>query len=171
MKYGVAIFPQKKVQDVANSFRKRYDPRYTLIQPHITLKESFELDDAQLPEVVRHLERVADETAPFTIHFHKVGTFHPINNVVYLAITDGEPITRLHEKINSDPIYHERRFDYTPHLTIGQELSNDELHDIYGSLRMKRFDLTSIVDRFHLLYQLENESWTVYQSFLLKGKS
>ena len=113
----------------------------------------------------------AEETAPFTIHFHKVGTFHPINNVIYLALTDGEPVTRLHEKINSDPIYHERRFDYTPHLTIGQDLSNDELHDVYGSLRMKKFDLTSIVDRFHLLYQLENESWTVYQSFLLRGRN
>ena len=61
MKYGIAIFPQKKVQDVANSFRKRYDPRYTLIQPHITLKEAFELEEEKLPEVVEHLERVAEK--------------------------------------------------------------------------------------------------------------
>ncbi|MFP3325996.1 hypothetical protein R0K05_23370, partial [Planococcus sp. SIMBA_160] len=26
MKYGVVIFPSKKLQDIANSYRKRYDP-------------------------------------------------------------------------------------------------------------------------------------------------
>lgn len=35
MKYGIAIFPGKDLQDLANSLRKRYDPKYALI-PHIS---------------------------------------------------------------------------------------------------------------------------------------
>ena len=30
MKYGIVAFPSKKVQDFANSYRKRYDPHYAL---------------------------------------------------------------------------------------------------------------------------------------------
>ncbi len=32
---------------------------------------------------------------------------------------------------------------------------------------MLEVDHTEMVDRFHLLYQLENGSWTVYETFLL----
>ena len=43
MKFGVVIFPSKKLQDLANSYRKRYDPHYSLITPHLTLKEDLKL--------------------------------------------------------------------------------------------------------------------------------
>lgn len=168
MKYGIAIFPQKHVQDLANSYRKRYDPHYALIPPHITLKEAFEMNDADLEKVVDHLEKVAKESQPFQIHFHKVSHFHPANNVIYLAVNNHEPIRTLHEKINSGILHHHHRFPFTPHLTIGQKMPTDELHDVYGSLRMRTFDLRSEVDRFHLLYQLENGSWSVYQSFVFQ---
>jgi len=169
MKYGIAIFPQKHVQDFANSYRKRYDPHYTLIPPHITLKEAFEMNESELDKAVDHLEKVAEESQPFEIRFHKVSHFHPTNNVIYLAVNNDEPLRTLHEKINSGILYHPHRYPFTPHLTIGQDMSTDELHDVYGSLRMCSLDLHTEVDRFHLLYQLENGSWSVYQSFLLKG--
>lgn len=34
---------------------------------------------------------------------------------------------------------------------------------------MQEVSHEEIVDRFHLLYQLENGSWTVYETFLLGG--
>ena len=48
MRYGIAIFPSKEIQDEANSYRKRYDPHYPLIPPHITLKDAFEADDEMI---------------------------------------------------------------------------------------------------------------------------
>ena len=47
-------------------------------------------------------------------------------------------------------------------------MSNDEMHDVYGSLRMKKMNLEALIDRFHLLYEMENGMWTVFQTFLLK---
>src|SRR5699024_5327838 len=41
MKYGVAIFPSKEIQDEVNAYRKRYDPKYSQIPPHITIKAAF----------------------------------------------------------------------------------------------------------------------------------
>ncbi|GGE22955.1 putative phosphoesterase YjcG [Marinithermofilum abyssi] len=167
MKYGIAVFPEKKVQDIANSYRKRYDPHYSLIPPHITLKQAFEMDDDQLSRAIVHLDQVAQQTSPFEARFTKVSTFHPTNNVIFLSIADPAPFKSLHEKINQGCLQHEESYDFIPHLTIGQSLSDDELHDVYGSLRMSTFDLSTRVDCFHLLYQLENGSWTIYQSFLL----
>lgn len=169
MKYGVVFFPDKKIQDIANSLRKRYDPHYALIPPHVTLKEAFEMNDEELEQAVNHLEKVSRNTAPFNIRFNKVSSFHPTNNVIYLAITEQEPIKALHAKINEQPFHHQNHYTYIPHLTIGQKLENEELHDVYGRLRMNQFELSTKVDRFHLLYQLDNKSWTIYDTFLLQG--
>lgn len=59
MKYGVVIFPSKKLQDIANSYRKRYDPNYALIPPHLTLRTPFELTDLEAAEVVSTLREYA----------------------------------------------------------------------------------------------------------------
>ncbi len=170
MRFGIAIFPQKEVQDIANSFRKRYDPHYSLITPHITLKESFELEEKQVEPIVKQLEEIANTTPRFTIHFHKISTFYPTNNVIYLAIKNTEELNTLHKKLHQGFLKQEQKYSFVPHLTIGQDLSNDELHDVYSRLRMHKIDLNSIVDRFHLLYQLENKTWKNYHTFLFGKK-
>lgn len=59
MKYGVAIFPSKKLQDLANSYRKRYDTKYAFIPPHITLKQTFEATDMEISTVAERLKDIA----------------------------------------------------------------------------------------------------------------
>ncbi|PTM59309.1 2'-5' RNA ligase family protein [Desmospora activa] len=169
MKYGITFFPEKKVQDLINSYRKRYDPHYAWIPPHITLKEAFDLQDDELPQAIEHLERVSQEVAPFPITLTKVSSFYPTNNVIYIALEQEDSIRRLHEKINSGMLHHESAYKFIPHITLGQKMLEDELHDVYGSLRMRRFELESNIDRFHLLYQLDNNTWSIYQTFLLRG--
>jgi len=167
MKYSIVIFPSSNVQEVANSYRKRYDPAYSLIPPYIRLKEAFELDESKLPLLVEHLEQVAFATQPFTAQFHRVSTFHPTNNVIFLAVQNKEPFTELHQKIVKN-VNEKETYAFVPHLTIGRELSDDELRDVTGQLSMVKFELNAEVDRFHLIYQLEDGIWSVYQTFLLK---
>lgn len=168
MRLVVAIYPPKEVQDVANSFRKRYDPLYSLIAPHIKLTDVLHLSEQQVPNIVQHLHQVAQSTAPFKVEIHKVSHFHPTNNVIYFAILDKEPLTLLHQKIyNPNIIEQKPAYAYVPHLTIGQKLSDDELHDVYGQLRMRHFHFQFTVTQFHLLQQMENEKWITYQTFNL----
>jgi len=167
MMYSIVVFPSSKVQEVANSYRKRYDSAYALIPPYIRLKENFELDEAQLPQLVSHLEQVASSTESFTAHFHRVSTFHPTTNVIYLALQNKAPFVQLHQKILNQCINEKETYAYVPHLTIGRDLSNDELRDVTGQLSMAKIDLTSEVDSFQLTYQLEDGTWSVYQTFLL----
>lgn len=120
MKYGIVLFPPRNIQDLANSYRKRYDPHYSLVPPHITLKSPFELGERDLDDVTRHLQEVASTTPAFQIEFHKVSTFHPTTNVIYLAVNNEAHVRRLHEQCNQGILYDEEAFKYVPHLTIAQ---------------------------------------------------
>jgi 2'-5' RNA ligase len=166
MKYGIAIFPSKKIQDEANSYRKRYDPHYALIPPHITIKEAFEADDDVIDELIPELKRIANETNPFTIRINKVSSFVPVTNTIYLKVEPDEKLTALYEKLHTGKFPQNKKFAFVPHITIGQKLLDDEYSDIFGRLKMKSFQFEEEVDRFQLLYQLENGSWTVYESFV-----
>lgn len=166
MKYGIAIFPSKKIQDEANSYRKRYDPHYPLIPPHITLKEAFEVEDDVIEQLVPELKRVANETEPFTIQVNKVSSFVPVTNTIYLKVEPNEELTNLYEKLHTGKFPNNKKYAFVPHITIGQELLDDEYSDVFGRLKMRSFEFEEKVDRFQLLYQLENGSWTVYESFV-----
>ena len=168
MKYGVVIFPSKKLQDLANSYRKRYDPHYSLITPHLTLKNAFEATEEEVVNFADKLRKIAKNTKNSTLKTLKISSFQPVNNVIYFKVEPTEELTKLHNEINHEFSEQNMEYAFVPHITIGQKLSNDEHSDVYGSLRMKSFDHEETIDRFHLLYQLENGSWTVYETFRLR---
>lgn len=173
MKFGVVIFPSKSLQDLANSYRKRYDPHYALITPHVTLKNAFEATETQAQELSDQLRSLAKNYQPFTLKTTKISSFHPVNNVIYLKVEKTPELEGLYQDMDTylkgdGPAL---EFAFVPHITIGQNLSNDEHSDVYGSMKMQRIEREETVDRFHLLYQLDNGSWTVYETFRLGGDS
>ena len=169
MKFGVVAFPTKKLQDVANSYRKRYDPHYELITPHMTLKDAFEVDENQTEEAVRALEEIAKRHKPFTLHATRVSTFSPLTNTLYFKIDPNQEILSLHKDLHTDFYDSQPKYSYVPHITIAQKMSDSEHADIFGQLKMVGIDHEEIIDRIHLLYQLEDGSWTVYDTFRLTG--
>ncbi|WP_404451791.1 YjcG family protein [Virgibacillus necropolis] len=166
MKYGIVIFPSKPVQDKANALRKRYDPHYSLIPPHITIKEAFEADDETIHKLIPDLRAIAKETSPLTINVNKVSTFAPVTNTIYMKVEASQEIVHLFEKLQSGKFPDNKEYAFVPHITIAQKLSDQEYADVYGSLQMKDTQLEDQIDRFQLMYQLENGSWTVYESFV-----
>ncbi|MFZ3589287.1 YjcG family protein [Bacillus sp. DJP31] len=167
MKYGIALFPSRKLQDLVNSYRKRYDTNYALIPPHVTLKSGFEASEDTIKGIALELHKIAADIKPFNLKVYKVSSFHPVNNVIYLGIESTSELEELHNKMHSGAFPTEREYAYVPHITIGQKLSDDEHSDVVNSLKMMDFKHEEMVDRFQLLYQLENGSWTVYETFHL----
>lgn len=167
MKYGIVIFPSKNLQDKANSYRKRYDTHYALIPPHITLLSTFEESDDQIKVLSEQLRDVAKRFSPFQMKVTKFSSFQPVNNVIYLKVESTHEIIDLHEGLSSLLEKHPQEYAFVPHITVGQNLSNDEHSDVYGSLRLQQVEHEETIDRFHLLYQLENGQWTVYETFRL----
>ncbi|MBT2688301.1 YjcG family protein [Bacillus sp. ISL-47] len=166
-KYGIVIFPSKKLQDLANSYRKRYDPHYALIPPHVTLRSGFEASEEEIKVLTETLHGIAIKHQPFQINASKISSFQPVNNVIYFKIEPTSQLEELHRELNDNIAAEGPEYNFVPHITIGQKLSNDEHSDVYGSLRMQPVNHEEVIDRFHLLYQLENGSWTVYETFRL----
>ncbi|TMN23145.1 YjcG family protein [Lentibacillus cibarius] len=166
MKYGIVIFPSKPIQDKINSYRKRYDPHYALIPPHLTLKEEFEADDDQIETLITELKHIANETDPFSINVNKVSTFAPVTNTIYLKVEQTKELFDLSERMHTGKFPGERTYSFVPHITIAQKLSDDEYSDIYGSISMQDVQLEDKIDRFNLVYQLDNGIWTVYETFV-----
>lgn len=167
MKYGIVVFPSKKMQDLANSYRKRYDPHYALIPPHLTLISPFEAKEEEAEILAGKLRKIAEEFKPFGISVPKFSSFKPVNNVIYMKVEPTKEILGLQEELRALFPHINFEYSFVPHITIGQKLSDVEHSDIYGSLRMQKVEHEEEIDRFHLLYQLENHSWTVYETFRL----
>lgn len=169
MKYGVVVFPSKNLQDLANSYRKRYDPHYALITPHMTLKGVFEANDTEIEELSTRISNVAKRHKPFLLHTTGVSSFAPITNAIYFKVVKTDAITSLHEDLQEDESDNTEEYVFVPHITVAQKMASGEHDDIFGQLRMVGMDHEETIDRLHLLYQLENGSWTVYETFRLTG--
>lgn len=169
MKYGIAIFPSKEIQDDANALRKRYDPRYAQIPPHITVKEAFEYDEKDIDSISNALAEIAKETKPFDIEINKVSTFAPVTNTIYFKVENTPELTTLNEKLHDGIFSTEKDYNFVPHITIAQELSDEEYHDVFGSLKMRHVEFRDTLDRVSLCYQLENGTWQVYETFKFEG--
>ncbi|MDG5789521.1 YjcG family protein [Evansella sp. AB-P1] len=170
MIYGIALFPSKTLQDLANSYRKRYDSHYSKIPPHLTLRDAFEAEDGEIGDIVQYIQKVVKGCKPFSLEVYKFSSFHPVTNTIYLKVKENEELVTLHDKLNSGVLKGEREFNFVPHITIGQDLDNDECSDVYGRLRLETIHHEEMVDRISLLYQLDNGTWTVYETFKLEGK-
>ena len=169
MKYGIVAFPSKKLQDLANTYRKRYDTHYAFITPHMTLKDAFDADDKQISDISAQIAEIAKQFAPLQIHASRISSFYPTTNTIFFRIEPTAQLESLHTKLQDAIQMGAPKHVFVPHITIAQDLSASEHDDIYGQLRMIGVDEKESIDRIHLLYQLEDGSWTVYETFKLNG--
>lgn len=168
MNYGIAILPDQSIQQLANSFRKRYDPHYKLILPHITIRESFHVSsESELSPIISELEAAAQTTPSFNLIIAKISTFYPVNNVIYLAIEESENLRDLHKRIGEPA--DKRPYAFIPHITIAQKMDTDEMLDIYSGIKMNDVKHEFTVDQFHLFQQGEDKVWSIFRTFDLKS--
>lgn len=169
MKYGIVAFPSKQTQDLANHYRKRYDTHYSQIPPHFTFVDSFTAEESEINDIVAKVSAVASRFAPIEMHATRVSTFLPVTNAIYFRIEPTPQIHAIHQAL-VDTLQHQQKHVFTPHITIAQDLSDAEHDDIIGQLRMVGVDAKETIDRIHLMYQLENGSWSTYDTFRLTGE-
>ncbi len=169
MKIGIVAFPSKHLQDLANNYRKRYDPHYAQITPHITLKDAFDVDEEKVKEISDTLHKVSEKFGPLKINTSRVSSFFPTTNTIFFRIEPTSQFEKLHQVLQQEIPYGAPKYVFVPHITIAQQLSDSEHDDIFGQLRMTGVNVEETIDRIHLLYQLEDGSWTTYDTFKLSG--
>ncbi|RKJ59716.1 hypothetical protein D7X33_29145, partial [Butyricicoccus sp. 1XD8-22] len=107
--------------------------------------------------------------APLKIHASRVSSFYPTTNVIYFKIEPTEQLAKFHKEIQDSINIGKPKHVFVPHITIAQDLTASEHDDIFGQLRMIGVDEKDTIDRIHLLYQLEDGSWTTYDTYKLSG--
>lgn len=170
MTYGIALFPSEDISEVANELRKRYDPRYDFIAPHITLKEAFNIEKDTFPEITASLKQIAEQTKPFEIEINKVSTFAPVTNTIYFKVEQNDSLLSLYEQFHTDSFPGESAYNFVPHITVAQELAEDEISDIYGTLKLKNVQFKDHIESFHLCKQASDGTWSIVETFALKGE-
>ena len=169
MKYGIVAFPSKKLQDLANTYRKRYDPHFALISPHMTLKDSFDASENEIQNVVQQLNELVSNYAPLTIHASRISSFFPATNAIYFRVEPTKQLTAFHKELQEKVLLGNQKHIFVPHITIAQKLSDSEHDDIFGQLRMIGVDEKEIIDCIHLVSQSENGVWSTCETFRLTG--
>ncbi|MBJ7617207.1 2'-5' RNA ligase family protein [Weissella confusa] len=120
-----------------NQLRKQFDPLYSKVPPHVTLvfpqHITFESIDTIISEINKYGTHLENFT-PIVSHFEGDLEYH---NILAILKSDNSAIKVLHDKLYEIPEFADKqRLDipYTPHVTIGRDLSADEIRRIVFNL-------------------------------------
>lgn len=138
------------------------------IPTHITLMPPFEVDEAWLPGVEKHLAEAASAKSPFRIHLRGTGTFRPVSPVVFVTVVQGiSSCEQLAFSIRSGPLAADLMYPYHPHVTVAHDLDEGLLDRAFEELA--DFECEFDADHF-LLYAHDDEvGWRPTQEFALTG--
>jgi 2'-5' RNA ligase len=143
------------------------DPLAAYVPAHLTLLGPTEVSPLVLPEVERHLAKVAAEHRPYTLHLRGTGTFRPVTEVVFVAVAAGISETELlAAAIGAAPeLRRETRFPYHPHVTVAQDVPAGALDAVYEDLA--GFSARFLITGFTLFSHGGNGKWRPRRDFRL----
>jgi 2'-5' RNA ligase len=164
---GVLIEIPEPHASVLSGWRKRVgDELGAVIPPHVTLLPPTPIERSELPAVHTHLAKSAEAGHPFPMHLFGTGTFRPMSPVVFIqvarGIADCEGLQRL---VRSGPLTRELEFTYHPHVTVAQDIPDEQLDAAYDGLAsfIARFP----VDHFSLFERAPAGAWSRLEDFRL----
>jgi 2'-5' RNA ligase len=164
---GVAIaIPMPHATVLTNWRRKVGDPNADLIWPHVTLLPPTPIAADQLDAVEVHLHEAAAGGAPFVMHLAGTGTFRPTSPVVFVQVARGvSDCEVLETAIRRGPLERPLDFPYHPHVTVAQEVGDEQLDDAYDGLA--GFVARFTVEKFVLFCRADDGRWTWRREFSL----
>ena len=164
---GVAIDIPPPAGDLLEEARSRYEPAAGEMRPHVTLLPPIDVDAEAMPAVLRHLEQVARDTAPFRLTLAGTGTFAPVTRVVFVTVTDGaDECAHLEARVRSGDMAVETRYPYHPHVTLAHDVADALLDQALADLAgfTAEVDVTAI-----RLFERRSVRWEIVREFALTG--
>jgi len=169
VRIGVAVAIPEPHASVLVGWRRRVgDPEADKIPPHVTLLPPTDLDADQLELIEKHLSEAATTVPPFTMRLSGTGTFRPISQVVFVQVSAGIAECELLEgAVRRPPIERELEYPYHPHVTVGHDISDEQLDQAFDGLRDFVGQFT--VDHFRMYSQDADGAWHTHREFRLTG--
>lgn len=164
---GVAIaIPEPWATELQDYRTAVGDTTAAMIPTHITLVPPTDVDEANLPEVERHLAEAATGIGNFVVHLRGTGTFRPISPVVFVTLVQGiSECERLADAVRRGPLDVELAHPYHPHVTIAHHIEDALLDRAFAELA--DFECEFTVGEFHLYVHDEEIGWQPTRQFSL----
>lgn len=118
------------------------------VPPHVTIVEPRAVDREQVPDIQAQAAEICRSFSPFVISFGNIGDFRPVSPVVYIEVQRGhEACKELAKRLRFGPLDTESRFPYYPHITLGTNVTNEDLDRVASlSKRSHGFFMVDGVD-------------------------
>jgi 2'-5' RNA ligase len=177
--FALTLYIPQEINQTLEELRQRYDPAASANIPiHITVKRFTPFfHKSEIEELRQKLAEMSQQVKPFQITAEGYGAFHsPNHNVVFLEIKNPAPLRHLHFKILEilQDFYPDAGADkfegenYTPHITIGNALSDLDLavlkHELSQQPELLHFSWE--VNQMSLVIAFFQEGhWEIVQTF------
>lgn len=164
---GVAIaIPEPWATELQDYRTAVGDTTAAMIPTHVTLVPPTDVDEADLPEIERHLAEAATGIGSFAVHLRGTGTFRPISPVVFVTLVQGiSECERLADAVRRGPLDVELAHPYHPHVTIAHHIEDALLDRAFAELA--DFECEFTVGEFHLYVHDEEIGWQPTRQFSL----
>lgn len=163
------ILPEDIQTEEINKIRKKYDPGFDKIKPHLTLVYPFNSTNSD--SVREHIKKVLKNFKSFEISF-KGFEKSKQGNYLYLLVKKGRnKIFNLYKTLHTGVLKGCKNSDmpeYIPHITLGVFNTQEKLNRVINYLEdnfKKEFNF--LVDRISLL-TLDSDKITKKEEFKLK---
>ena len=164
---GVAIAVPEPWGEQLQSYRAELgDTTAQGIPTHVTLMPPFEVDEAAVPAIERHLEQASAENSGFRIRLRGTGTFRPVSPVVFVMLAEGiSGCEQLAFSVRRGPLAADLQFPYHPHVTVAHHLADESLDRAFDDLAS--FECHFTVDHFSLYVHDDEAGWVPTRDFVL----
>lgn len=144
------------------------DPFGRSVPPHITLLPPMAVDSGRIDEVIDHLTGVGRTVPPFVVRLAGIGTFRPVNPVVYLDVARGAShCDALQERVRTGVLARSLHYPFHPHVTLAHEV--DDAAQDAAALAAQDIDATFVAECLHLYGMALDGSWEVLATPALGG--
>ena len=133
---GVAIaVPEPFASDLRRYRASFGDSQADTVPTHLTLLPPSAVDEADLPDVAKHLAEVAAAHPAFDLHLRGSATFRPVSPVVFVAVAAGiSECELLAADVRTGPLQCDLRFPFHPHVTVAHHLPDEVMDRAFAAL-------------------------------------
>lgn len=125
--YALVVYLHGPLARLVNSLRCELNPHHADKLAHLSVLPPRPLAISEAAAVEEAQNR-CDEWEPFEVEVTAATTFLPANPVVHLELGAGaEQMRQLHRALAQGHLAGPEAFDYVPHITVAQEMSEETL--------------------------------------------
>ncbi len=171
--YAVVFYLGGPLARLVDELRVELNPIFAGKLAHVTVLPPRPLIISEEAAVEEARAQLAD-WVPFDIEINGVGTFFPVNGVVFLEITrNARAIYDMHHTLNRGILYRQEPYPFKPHITISQGMDEQRTFEVMRRVSEVWEEFTgaktAFVDRLVFVRQAPSGDWDDLAEILVGG--